>query len=86
MTFRIVRNGHLRSEIAIGILCLLEVIRYNGVIYFLKGITLSELQPMIDLLRDQNFLGSNFVFERKLLIILLFSYLFLASLFSLLTK
>ena len=36
MTFRIVRNGHLRSEIAIGILCFLEVIRYNGVIYFLR--------------------------------------------------
>ena len=51
---------------------------------FEGGITLSELRPMIDLLRDQNILGSNFVVERELII--LFSYLFLAYLFSLLTS
>ena len=48
------------------------------------GITLSELQPVTDLLRDQNFLWYNFAFERELII--LFSYLFLASLLSLLTS
>ena len=41
---------------------------------FERGITLSELHPMIDLLRDQHILGSNFVFERELIILL--SYLF----------
>ena len=49
-----------------------------------KGDNSIRITAVTDLLRDQNFLWYNFVFERELII--LFSYLFLASLFSLLTS